>query len=263
MMKSYETILYEEMEHVAVIRLNIPEMRNPLTLEMCEELVHAIRTADNKEEIRAILLTGNGKAFSAGADIKGFQGNLNKSVPELYQEGLESTELFKMGATVKTPIIAAVNGAALGGGAGLIAMSHLAIASDRAKIGLTELNIGIVPFVIMPLVRRAVGDRRLLQMMLTAEVYSAEEARELQLVHQVVPHDQLEEEAWKLVRRVASFSPLAVRLSLESFYLTEQVDLLKSMDLLSMMRIVSFQSEDLKEGAMAFLEKRSPEWTGK
>ncbi|MFJ7637615.1 enoyl-CoA hydratase/isomerase family protein [Peribacillus sp. NPDC097225] len=262
-MSNYQTITYEETEQVALIRLNMPEMRNPLSMEMCKELVQAIRFADDKEDIRSILLTGTGKAFSAGADIRGFQGNLTKSAPQLYEEGIESTGLFKLGSTVKTPIIAAVNGAALGGGAGLVAMSHLAVASDKAKIGLTELKLGIVPFVIMPLVRRAVGDRKLLEMMLTANTYTALEAKDLQLVHKVVPHDQLEEEAWKLAKQVASYSPLAVRLSLEAFYLTEQVDLPKSMDLLSMMRIVSFQSEDLKEGAMAFIEKRSPIWTGR
>ncbi|UII54195.1 enoyl-CoA hydratase-related protein [Cytobacillus spongiae] len=260
---NYECILYEEREFVATITLNLPELRNPLTKQLCEEIVHAVRFADEREEVRAIVLTGNGPAFSAGGNMNEFKQNFEKSVPELYDEGMASNDLFKLGATVRTPIIASVNGPALGGGTGLVAMSHIAISSDRAKLGLTELRLGMVPYVIMPLVRRAVGDRKFLDMMLTAKVYTAEEAKDLNLVHYVVPNHQLEEETWKLAKTVASYSPLAVRLSLDSFYLTDRVDLLKSFDLLSTMRIVSFRSEDLKEGASAFLEKRTPAWRGK
>lgn len=260
---NYECLLYEEREQIAIIKMNLPESRNPLTKQLCEELIHAIKHADTSKEVRAIVLTGVGSAFSAGGNLNEFKSNFDKSAPQLYEEGIESNELFKLGATVKTPIIASVNGPALGGGTGLVAMSHIAIASDRAKFGLTELRLGIVPFVIMPWVRRAVGDRNFMKMMLTANVYSAQEAMELNLVHDVVEHTQLEEETWKLAKTVASYSPLAVRLSLDSFYLTEEVDLLKSFDLLSTLRIVSFESEDLKEGASAFLEKRSPVWRGK
>ncbi len=258
----YKCLLYEEADRVAIIKLNLPEVRNPLTKNLCDELVEAIRRADASEEIRAIILTGAGRAFSAGGSLNEFKSNFEKSVPELYKEGIASNDLFKLGATLKTPIIASVNGPALGGGTGLVAMSHLAIAAESAKLGLTELRLGIVPYVIMPWVRRAVGDRKFLDMMLTARIYSADEAKELNLIHYVVPDDQLEEETWKLAKTIASYSPLAVRLSLESFYLTEQVDLLKSFDFMSTLRIVSFRSDDLKEGASAFLEKREPVWRG-
>ncbi|TDL75286.1 enoyl-CoA hydratase/isomerase family protein [Rhodococcus qingshengii] len=262
-MMVYETILYEEKENVAKVTLNLPEMRNPLTEKSTRELVHAIRKADRNPEIRVIILTGAGKAFSAGGNLNDFKKNLERTAPDLYFEGKESTELFKLGAEVTTPLIASVNGPALGGGTGLVAMCQLAVASTEAKLGLTELKLGLVPFVIMPWVRRVVGDRKMMEMMLTAEIYSAEQAKELNLVHRVVSPVDLENETWKLAKQVASFSPLAVKLSLDAFYNTEQMDLIKSFDYLTTLRLVSFMSEDLKEGASAFLEKRKPSWNGK
>ncbi|MCH6264359.1 enoyl-CoA hydratase/isomerase family protein [Neobacillus citreus] len=260
---AYESILYEEIENVAKITLNLPEMRNPLTQDSTRELTLAIREADQNPEIRAIILTGAGTAFSAGGNLNDFKKNFQKTAPELYFEGRESTELFKLGAEVTTPLIASVNGPALGGGTGLVAMCHLAIASTEAKLGLTELRLGLVPFVIMPWVRRSVGDRKMMELMLTAEIFTAEQAKEFNLVHRVVKPDELEAETMKLARQVASFSPLAVKLSLDAFFTTEQMDLLKSFDYLTTLRLVSFMSEDLKEGASAFLEKRRPNWAGK
>lgn len=259
----YETILYEVTDHIAKITMNLPEMRNPLTVQLTNELVKAIRTADEDQEVRAIILTGAGNTFSAGGNLHEFKANFEKSTPQLHREGHESTELFKLGATVKTPIIASVNGPALGGGTGLVAMSHIAIASDRAKLGLTEFKLGLVPFVILPWVRRAVGNRRVMEMMLTAEIIDAEKAREYELVHRVVPHDELEKATWTLAETIAFYSPLAVRLGMDAYFTTEQMDFMKSFDYLTTLRLVSFQSEDLREGASAFLEKRKPEWLGK
>ncbi|WP_078428295.1 enoyl-CoA hydratase/isomerase family protein [Alkalihalobacterium alkalinitrilicum] len=258
----FKTVLYEVNDYVAKITLNLPEIRNPLTEKSANELLQAITNADRDPNVRAIVITGAGKAFSAGGNLNEFKKNLEKTAPELHFEGRASTELFKVGAKVQTPLIAAVNGPALGGGTGLVAMCHIAIASSEAKLGLTELRLGLVPFVIMPWVRRAVGDRKMLELMLTAEIITAEQAKEFNLVHRVVPPEELEAEAMKVAKTVASFSPLAVQLGLDAFYNTEQMDLLKSFDYLSTLRLVSFMSEDLREGASAFLEKRTPNWKG-
>lgn len=260
---SYETIKYEQTDYIVKITLNLPEQRNPFTIKLTEELVEAVYKADADESVRVIIITGSGSSFSAGGDIGEFKQNFSKTTPQLYEEGIESNELFKLGSNVRTPIIASVNGPALGGGTGFVAMSHIAIASDKAVLGLTELRLGLVPFVILPLVRRAVGDRKMMELMLTAETLTADEAKEINLVHRVVPHEKLEEETMKLAKVISSYSPLAVKLALEAFYSTEQVDLQKSFDILSTLRLVSFQSDDLKEGATAFLEKRKPKFTGK
>jgi enoyl-CoA hydratase/carnithine racemase len=260
---SYKTILYEVEDHIAKITLNLPDMRNPLTAMLTTELVKAIRQSDQDHEVRAIILTGAGKAFSAGGNLNEFKESFSKPVPELHFEGRESTELFKLGASIKTPLIASVNGAALGGGTGLVAMCHIAIASKTAKLGLTELRLGIVPYVILPWIRRAVGERKAMEMMLSAEVLTADQAVERNLVHRVTEPENLEEETWKIAKTIASHSPLAVGLALDAFYTTEQMEFMKSFDYLSTLRLVSFRSEDLKEGASAFLEKRTPDWKGR
>lgn len=250
-------------DRVATVTLNRPDIRNPLTNRLVEELLSVIPALDDNQEVGAIIITGSGSAFCAGGDINEFAETLQKSAPELYREARWSTPLFGLGAKVRTPLIAAINGPALGGGCGIAAMCHLAIASDKAKFGLTELRLGIVPFVILPWIRRAVGEKNALRMMLTADVFSAEEAKELGLVHEVVPHDELLSAAKKLATQIAAYSPLAVRLSLDSFYSTENMDLDEALDYLSTLRIISFLSEDLKEGATAFFEKRKPQWKGR
>src|SRR5690625_363461 len=184
---SYETLKYEVKNFIGKVTFNLPEMRNPLTEKLVNELIQVLENADSDPDVRVIIITGEGKAFSAGGNINEFKSNKEKSAPELYFEGRESTELFKLGATLRTPIIASVNGAALGGGTGLVAMSHIAIASSKAKLGLTELKLGLIPFVIMPWVRRAVGDRKMMEMMLTADMLTAEQAKDINLVHHVEP----------------------------------------------------------------------------
>jgi methylglutaconyl-CoA hydratase len=259
----YETLKYEVNNYIGKVTFNLPEMRNPLTAELVNELIHVLETSDRDPDVRVIVLTGEGKAFSAGGNINEFKSNQEKNAPELYFEGRESTALFKLGATLRTPIIASVNGAALGGGTGLVAMSHIAIAASNAKLGLTELKLGLIPFVIMPWVRRAVGGRNMMEMMLTAEVMTAEQAKERNLVHQVVEPEELESKTMELAEKIASYSPLAMKLGLDAFYNTEQMDMMTSFDYLSDLRLVSFMSEDLYEGANAFLEKRKPEWKEK
>jgi methylglutaconyl-CoA hydratase len=249
--------------HIATVELNLPEYRNPLTNRMVEELIHAIRTLDEDREVRVIVLTGRGPAFCAGGDIREFRKNLSKPAPQLYDETLWSNQLFELGAEVRTTLIASVNGPALGGGCGLVAMCHLAIASDQAQFGTTELRLGLVPFVILPWIRRAVGEKNALEMMLTAEVFSAERARDMGLVQRVVPHERLREETRKVAEQIASYSPLALRLSLDAFFSTKQMGLKESFNYLGNLRMVSFMSEDLREGATAFMEKRKPVWKGR
>lgn len=259
----YETILYEVINQVAYITLNIPEKNNPLTTRSTKELIDAVKKADGDAAVHVIVLTGAGKSFCAGGDLKEFSQNLEKTAPKLYKEGHESTELFKLPLQIRTPIIGAINGAALGGGTGITAMCHLAIASDRASFGLTELKLGLVPFVILPWVKKVVGSRKMMELMLTADTFTAEQALKYGLVHRVVSHAELQSEVEKLAQKIAAHSPLAVELALESFYKAEQMDFSTSLDFLTNLRMVSFQSEDLKEGATAFLEKRQPVWQGK
>lgn len=258
----FETITITKHENIAKITFNQPEKRNPLTNQMKDEVISSVRNLDEDPSVHVIIIASTGKAFSAGGNLRSFVEK-KKSATELFQESLESDNIFSLGAEVRTPLIASVNGAALGGGTGIAAMCHITISSDRAKFGTTELKLGLVPYVILPWIRRSVGHKNALDMMLTADILTAEQAKELGLVQRVVSHEDLEEETMQIARKIASYSPLAVKLGLEAFYNTEDMDLMKSFEYLKTLRVLSFSSEDLKEGASAFLEKREPEWKGK
>lgn len=256
-------VLYEASDGIARITLNDPERRNALSEELVRALISAFRDAEADEEVRVVVLTGEGNAFSAGGDLSAFAQSAKKSAPEHHKEGKAHTELFQLGATMRKPIIAAVNGHALGGGCGLAAMCHITLASEEAKLGTTEINVGLVPFVILPWIRRAVGHKNTLRMMLTGEAMNAEQAKEIGLVQTVVPAEKLGEEAQKLAAKIGGFSPLAIELGLDAFYDTEEMDLMKTLDYLNTLRVVSFLSEDLQEGASAFIDKREPKFTGR
>lgn len=259
---SDQAVLYTVKDRIAKVTLNMPEMRNPLTTQTTNELIACLEEADQDNQVHAIILCGNGSAFCAGGNLNEFKENFTKSVPELYFEGRESTRLFELGAKLRTPLIASVNGPAFGGGCGLVAMAHIAIASEQAKFGTTELRLGLIPFVILPWIRRAVGERKAMEMMLIADIFSAEKALEIGLIHRLTTAERLEEDTWQVAQTIASYSPLAVKLGIEAFRSTEQTELMTSFAHLNTLRLVSFKSNDLKEGATAFLEKRAPVWEG-
>lgn len=258
-----DRLLYEVKSHVACITLNQPEKRNALDEGITTELTAALRLAQSSVDVTAILLTGVGDTFSAGGDLKEFQQKLGQPSLQVYDEGKSSAELFKELGALRKPLIGAVNGSAFGGGCGLACACHIVIASDQARFGCTEVLLGLFPMVILPAVRRAVGDRKALEMCITAKVFKAEEAKEVGIVNRVVPHETLSEEAWKLASKIASFSPVALRVGLEGFSATTDVEYAKAVDYLNTLRVVAFQTEDLLEGANAFLEKRTPQWKGR
>jgi enoyl-CoA hydratase/carnithine racemase len=260
---TYRTLALEQYGYVLKITLNQPEKRNPLNETSIAELTEAIRAADQNTDIRCIVLTGAGSAFSAGGDLTAFAKNLERPAPDHYEKGRNSVELFRLAAEVRTPVITAVNGHAMGGGCGIAAMSHMCIASDRAVFGTTEIKLGLFPFVIFPWIVRAVGEKKALELAFTGGIYSAEEARDIGLVQKVVPHERLMEETMHLAETIASRSPLVLKLGLEAYHKTRDLDLKDALDYLYTLRIVSFMSEDLKEGAQSFLEKRSPNWKGR
>lgn len=259
----YERIEYTTRDGIARLTMNQPARRNPLNNEMIAEMTQAVRAAQGDSGVRVMVLTGAGEAFSAGADLKAFSESLQRPAPQLWDEGKPFVDLFVAAAELGKPIIASVNGPALAGGCGVVAACDMAIASDRAKLGVTEVRIGLFPYVIIPALVRAVGPRKALELGLTGEILDAEEARRIGLVNQVVPHDRLEEATAALAAKLASFSPMAIRFGREAFYTMLDMEYRQAMEYARTLRVPALMTEDLREGTTAFLEKRKPAWKGK
>lgn len=257
------SVLYEVDAHVALVTLAEPEKRNPLNVTLVGELIAALESAQRSPDVSVILLRAQGEAFCAGGDLREFQGFRDRPSLDIYEEGRGTAGLFKLLASLTKPVVGAVNGPAFGGGCGLACACSIAIASDRARFGTTELRLGLFPLVILPAVRGAVGDRTALEMALTGAIYDADSARALGIVTRVVPHDTLADESLAVARKIASHSPIAIRLGMEAFRLSTHMDTDRAIDAINAMRVVSYQTEDLREGATAFLEKRTPKWTGR
>jgi methylglutaconyl-CoA hydratase len=248
-------VLYELKDHVAHIRLNRPAQRNAMSEALVVELTEVLKRADSDSGVRAILLGAEGKHFCAGGDFKDFIGHFGKSLDELYETIAPSMELFKLGFELRTPLVAAVKGAAMGGGVGLVAMSHIAIAADSAKFGLPEVTLGLFPFAIFPLVSRSVGLKKALELSLTSRTLTASDALGIGLVQRVVPEGRIEEEALETAQGLTTKSPLAVRTGLEIYNRMSRPDdsLFEHAGLL---RLLTFKSEALKGAIEQFLAQR-------
>ena len=244
---------------IATIQLNRPQALNALNLELMNELIATFESLDKDDSVRCIILTGNEKAFAAGADIKEMA---NATAVEM----LERDQFAKWDKIrkVKKPIIAAVSGFALGGGCELMMHCDIIIASETAKIGQPEINIGVMPGAGgTQRLTRAVGKALAMELVLTGRFMNADEALKAGLINKVVPIEFYLEEAKKLAMEIANRPPVAVRLAKEA--------ILKSFDTTVEMGLeyerknfyLLFATEDMKEGMAAFIEKRKPEWRGK
>jgi methylglutaconyl-CoA hydratase len=256
------SIVEERFGHVVRLRFDSPARRNPLSFSVAEDLVARFARLEADEEVRAVILTGTGPAFCVGGDQADFAQALGKPMTELL-DSYPPVELFRLARSLHTPLIAAVNGTAMGGGMGLTCMAHIAIAADNATFGIPEVKLGIFPLTILPLVRPVLGDRRTMELALTGRSLDAAEALQLGVVQQVVPGEELQDQALEIAQRIATFSPLAVRLGITAFNDSTDMAFDNAMDHLNMVRAIAFSSEDLNEGSRAFLEKRAPVWKGR
>jgi enoyl-CoA hydratase len=243
---------------IAVVQLNRPQVLNALNFELMNEMLHALQTLERDEEILAIVLTGNEKAFAAGADIKEFAArNLAQMLAENPLEKWQRIEKFPK------PLIAAVSGYALGGGCELILMCDIVIASETAKLGLPEVNIGVMPGAGgTQRLTHLIGKFKAMELILTGRTIDAQEAFALGLVSKVVPAAEYLEEAKRVAREIASKSPIAVRAAKEAV-LAALSGLEQGLAFERKSFYLLFDTEDKKEGMQAFLEKRKPQWKGR
>ncbi len=254
---AYETLLVETTDHVAVIRLNRPEALNALNAQLMEELARALRAAQDNDKVRCIVLTGSEKAFAAGADIREMA---EKSFVEVFAGDFFTPETEEI-LRVRKPIIAAVSGYALGGGCELAMMCDFIIASDTAKFGQPEINLGVVAGIGgTQRLTRFVGKSKSMDMHLTGRFMDAEEAERSGLVSRVVPAKKLMDEAMDAARKIAEKSMLTVMTVKEAVNRSYETTLREGLLFERRVFHALFATEDQKEGMAAFLEKREAQF---
>jgi Enoyl-CoA hydratase/carnithine racemase len=244
--------------HVALLRLNRPEARNALSPEAMERLASELERLDPDPEVRCVVIAGSDEVFAAGADIKAMS---ERSFAEaLYHS---ASEFWKRIARVKTPLVAAVSGYALGGGCELALACDMIVASETAKFGQPEINLGIIPGGGgTQRLARVLGKQRAMEYVLTGRRFDAETARELGLVNRVVGDGRWLEEAMDLARAIAGRPPIAARLAKQAVLSAEETAMSAGLDHERRLYELSMATEDRVEGMQAFLEKREPEFKG-
>ncbi|MBI1727029.1 MAG: enoyl-CoA hydratase/isomerase family protein [Candidatus Rokubacteria bacterium] len=249
------TVEYEAEGHIAVVRLNRPDRLNALNRQLQDELGQAFAAAEAARDVRVLILTGAGRAFSVGADIEELETTAEGAARQLQA----SLACLSSPERLRKPVIAAVNGYALGGGFELALACDIVVASDRAVFSVPEPTLGVVPGLAMQRLPRLVGVMRAREILLTARRLSAQEAREYGLVSRVAPHDDLMEQARSVAMGMTELAPLA----LELLKATINRNLLSS-DLVFAERANAwlFTTRDAREGIRAFREKRKPNFSG-
>ena len=259
---NYKNLLLNFNEHIAVLTLNRPDKLNALNHETLTELQQALELLKNEVNIFVVIITGSGeKAFIAGADISEIN-RLNLLEGKKFAEFGQS--VFSMIEKFDKPIIAAVNGFALGGGCELALSCHIRLASDNAKFGQPEVNLGIIPgYGGTQRLTRLINSGRAAEMILTADMIDASEASRIGLVNKVYPQSELQSKAFEMASKIASKGQQAIRLALKAIKVVDEVSSREGQNIEATLFALCCGTEDFKEGTQAFLEKRKPSFTNK
>jgi enoyl-CoA hydratase len=260
-MTNYKTIKIEKEDGIAVLTLNRPEVMNAISDEMTAETAEAVAAINNDNGVQVLIVTGAGKAFQAGADIQ----QLSEMTPlQLirWNEGLvrNNAALEKL----RQPVIAAINGAAMGGGLELALGCTLRVASEKAVLGLPEVNLGIIPGAggtqRLP---RLIGKGRATKMILTGEIIGADEALRIGLIDEVAAPEELMDVAKKLAKKIMSKGPVAIEMAKDAIEVGMQCPIEEAVQYSQKNCAICFSTDDMKEGMSAFLEKRRANFQGK
>jgi len=253
-----EKLRVEDRGTIRFLVLNEPERRNPLSQAMVAELLAALEEAAADPGVRSLVLTGAGPAFSAGADLAYLRTLTGLSAEENLAHSEELKTLFHRLYTFPKPTVAAVNGPAVAGGAGLVLASDLAVLAEEARIGFTEVKIGFVAALVAVLLVRHVGEKHARELLLTGELVPADRAVAMGLANRVVPKDELVAAALDLAEKASAGAPTSIRLTKTLLANLPGMGLAEGLAHASLANAWARESENLKEGLAAFFEKRPP-----
>jgi 2-(1,2-epoxy-1,2-dihydrophenyl)acetyl-CoA isomerase len=260
----YGKIIYEVEDRVATITLNRPEVLNAVNAEMMEEIRQALETARYDDGVGAVIVTGAGRAFSAGGDVKTMPERLKMEPAQRRDSIRRSGRMVEAFRKIEKPVIAAVNGAAVGAGCSMAMACDMRIASEKSKFGLVFVKRGLHPDMggsfFLP---RIVGTARACEMIFTGKIIDAQEADRIGLVNRVVPPDSLMEEARSLAREIAAGPGVAIGMSKIAIYKGLETDLEAALDYEAFAQSICSRTEDAKEGIQSFLENRQPVFKGR
>jgi enoyl-CoA hydratase len=260
---SYQTITYGlAATGVATIALDQPETRNALSDELLGELLDALHTVRNDHDARCLVLTStHDRVFSSGGNLTGFSADVPLVGKHFANERFPA--VFRALGELGKPSICGANGHVLAGALGLALACDLIVASDAARFGTPEINVGLFPFMIMALIYRNVGAKKTAELMLLGEQISAEEAERIGIVNRVVPAAEFDDAVTAWAEKLASKSPVIMRLGKDAMFRQMDMALADALEYLHAQLTIAGSTEDIVEGVTAFFEKREPRWKGR
>ncbi len=259
-MNSYQTIKVHQHQHFAEIVLNRPEKRNALNQQMVAELKQAFSEMTDKDNIRTVLLKGEGKSFCSGADLAYLKELKQFDFQKNFEDSLNLGELFLQIYSLPKPVIAVVEGHALAGGCGLASVCDLIIATPNAKFGYPEVKIGFVAALVSAFVKRQIGERKARELLLTGKIIDAQQALQLGLINQVVDKEKLNDVLSEWINQLIMNGPQALATTKQLFVHFTYQDIRQEIEELSKINAKFRTTDEFFEGISAFLEKRTPKW---
>lgn len=261
---SEEVLTVETVWGICRLTLNRPDRRNSLSPGLVKALYDTFVRLRDDPEVRVIVLTGAGdKAFCAGGDLGGDGLFAEASALDRHFDRRTFALLFRAMAEVGRPIVARVQGHALGGGFGLAMAADIVVAAEDATLGAPEVDLGLFPMVILATLTRNIPRKKLMEMVLTGERLTAAEAARWGYINHAVPREVLDAKVDEIVSRLLSKSPATLRLGRDSFYAMQDLPFDKALELLNAQLTINLQAEDVAEGVSAFFARRPPEWKGR
>lgn len=259
---NFKTLQLDFDSAVATITLNRPDKRNAISYELIEDLIRALDEVNNSTA-RILILTGAGKAFCSGMDLDNLKGLIGRTSAQNLEDSRTMVRLFRGLYEFPKPTIAAVNGAAIAGGAGLALLCDFTLAVPEAKFGYTEVRIGFVPAIVSTFLLRQVGEKIARDLLLTGRIFDAAEALKIGLINEIVPPERLLDRARELAAQLAENSPLSLLYTKRLLTEHARAELDAQMEAAIRENAGIRESADFREGIESFLEKRKPKWTGR